>query len=493
MVLTKTDFIQYLRCPESLWLEKHKPEVIQKGEVSLFLQKIIEEGYEVEAYAEKLFPKAIKLPVNSDSKETFKELEKINTQFLQPAFNTKDGAFSRIDILERLSDGTWHLYEVKSSSQVSTKKSHNHIFDACFQKYVLEGNGLEVGKVTIIHLNKEYVKKGDIDPSSLLVKADVTSLVNNAFDTIEQQIKEALVYIGQTEIDESKCSCIRKTRTNHCDNFSYFNPQLPEHPVHEIKRITEKKLYSLLDVGCQDLAKVPDDFELNHAQKAQIDSLRNKDPKIHLEAIRKRLDTLDFPLHFFDYETYATAVPKLDGTGPHQHIPFQVSIHTLYSNGKLEPYDFLAVSLEMPQKLVAGMKSFTGLQGTFISWHATYEKSRNEDMKNWLPEYGAYLEYINTHMFDLEEFFTDSYIDYRFRGSSSIKKVLPVLIPDLTYKNLKVQDGTMAMDLWGRLVFGNDIPEEQIKQTRKELKEYCSLDTLAMVKIYQYLMNLTNP
>lgn len=493
MRLTKTDFIHYLRCPESLWLEKHKPELTQKGEVSLFLQKIIEEGYEVESYAEKLFPKAHMLSANSDVKVTLRALEKPNSQFLQPTFSAKDGAFSRIDILERLSEGTWHLYEVKSSSQVSTKKSHNHIFDACFQKYVLEENGLEVRKVTIIHLNKEYVKNGEINPSSLFVCADVTEQVNKVFDSVKKQIKQALVYIDQAEIDEGKCSCIRKTRSNHCDNFSYFNTQLPEHPVHEIKRITEKKLNTLLDLGCQDLAKVPDNFELNHAQIAQIDSFRSKGPKIQLETIRKRLDTLDFPLHFFDYETYATAVPKLDGTGPHQHIPFQVSVHTLYSNGKLVHYDFLAHSLELPQKLVAGMKGFTGMEGTFVSWHAAYEKSRNEDMKQWLPEFGAYLDYINTHIFDLEELFTEAFIDYRFRGSSSIKKVLPVLIPNLTYSNLEVQDGTMAMDVWGRLVLDNNHSDEEINQTRKELLAYCKLDTLAMVEIYQHLIKLTNP
>jgi hypothetical protein len=44
--LTKTDFIQYLNCPESLWLLKNKPEIYPKGEFSLFLEKLIKEGYE---------------------------------------------------------------------------------------------------------------------------------------------------------------------------------------------------------------------------------------------------------------------------------------------------------------------------------------------------------------------------------------------------------------------------------------------------------------
>lgn len=493
--LTKTDFIHYLKCPESLWLEKNKPEETKKGEVSLFLQKIIDEGYEVEAFAEKLFPDAFGLPDKGTIQDTSEALKLPNTQFFQATFKTKDGVYARVDILERLSEDTWHLYEVKSSSEVSTKKSHNHIYDACFQKYVLEENGLKIDKVSIIHLNKEYRKEGEIVPKSLLKITDVTTQVNEVFDSISQQIQEALAYINQNEINENQCSCLRKTRSNHCDNFFYFNSKLPEHPVHEIKRITENKLNSLLDLGCQGLAEVPDDLGLNSAQKAQIKSLLQERPQIAFEPIKKQLGGLEFPLHFYDYETYASAIPKLDGIGPHQHVPFQVSIHTLHENGELIHFEHLAEKLEMPKKMIEEMEAFTGQKGTFVSWHASFENSRNKDMKQWLSEHADYLDYINAHTFDLEGIFTEDYIDYGFRGSSSIKKVLPVLLdkPELKYDSLEVQDGTMAMDVWGRLVLEKDLSEEEIKQTRKELLAYCELDTLAMVEIYQYLIKLTNP
>ena len=63
MQLTKTDFIQYLDCPNSLWLLKNKPEVFEeyKGEKSLFLEKLIREGYEVEEYVMKMFSTQVDL------------------------------------------------------------------------------------------------------------------------------------------------------------------------------------------------------------------------------------------------------------------------------------------------------------------------------------------------------------------------------------------------------------------------------------------------
>nr|WP_293295822.1 DUF2779 domain-containing protein [Allomuricauda sp.] len=491
MKLTKTDFIQYLNCRESLWLTKNKPDKAMQGEQSLFLKKLLEEGQEVEAFAEKLFPDAMSLPVNGTPADTSLALESEASSFFQAAFQTDNGVYGRVDVLERLPQGTWHLYEVKSSSGVSTKKSHNHIYDACFQKYLLEMNGLNIEKVTIIHLNKEYVKDGEIVPEHLLTFSDISAQVDNVFDFITIQVHKALSFIRQSEIDESQCSCLRKTRSNHCDNFFYFNKGLPEHPIHELKRITENKLNSLLDMGCKGLGDVPESFGLNIAQKRQVDSFKEGRPQIDMEAIYGKLGHAAFPLHFYDYETYASAVPKLDGAGPHQHIPFQVSIHTVLENGNVRHFEYLSAELEMPRQMLEEMAAFTGFEGTFVSWHASFENSRNTDMKSWMPQYGTYLDYINVHTFDLEDFFKDDYIDYRFGGSSSIKKVLPVLLdsPNLKYDTLSVQDGTMAMDVWGRMVFGNPT-QEQINRTRKELLAYCKLDTLAMVEIYQYLKAL---
>ena len=141
--LTKTDFIQYLNCPKSLWLLKNKPEDFPKGEFSLFLEKLIKEGYEVEEYAQKLFPSAIKLPDFGSSELTKQEIDKGKTQLFQATFETQRGVFARIDILEKKKDDTWHIYEVKSSTSVKKDKKHNHLKDACFQKHAMIENGYE--------------------------------------------------------------------------------------------------------------------------------------------------------------------------------------------------------------------------------------------------------------------------------------------------------------------------------------------------------------
>ena len=93
-------------------------------------------------------------------------------------------------------------------------------------------------------------------------------------------------------------------------------------------------------------------------------------------------------------------------------------------------------------------------------------------------------------MFDLMTIFSKNYyVDARFKGSASIKNVLPVIVPELTYKALGIQKGDQAVERWEKMIFGDIHPDEK-KEIENDLLEYCKLDTLAMVRIWEFLINL---
>ena len=194
--------------------------------------------------------------------------------------------------------------------------------------------------------------------------------------SVVNEINSALNYIDKATIDEEQCSCIIKTRSNHCDSFNYFNKEMPEYSIYQLRMIREKKLNELIDMGCKELTDVPADFKLNDYQQSQIISITDDKAVIHKDEIKDQLDNLKYPLHFFDYETYSSAVPKVDGIGPHGKLTFQVSIHTLTKEGSLTHYEYLADKMDISPDLVKGMKEFTGLTGTFISWHASFESRK---------------------------------------------------------------------------------------------------------------------
>ena len=91
----------------------------------------------------------------------------------------------------------------------------------------------------------------------------------------------------------------------------------------------------------------------------------------------------------------------------------------------------------------------------------------------------------------MDIFSKQMYIHKDFRGSTSIKNVLPVLVPELSYKNLAIQEGTAAFLNWVELIdSGTD--DLKKKEIINNLKIYCGQDSFAMYKIWKYLNEAVN-
>tara|TARA_R110002126_G_scaffold185860_1_gene334497 strand:+ start:54513 stop:55931 length:1419 start_codon:yes stop_codon:yes gene_type:complete len=469
MILTKTDFIQFLNCPKSLWLLKREPEKYPYGEFSLFFQKLVREGFEVERYVQKYF-----------------EGRKRSVQF-QRVFESDDGLCARADALEKTSDGEVVLYEVKSSTSVKTDAVQNHLKDACFQKICAERSGQRIDRVFIVHLNGSYERDGAINPEELLIFSDVTGHVAALVEETDAEIDEALALLRSEEIDRNGCSCLFKSRAHHCDTFSVFNPGVSTPSIYSLPRLSAKQRSKLVSKGLFDLRDVPGDYMLSEFQRLVVQAAKSGAPIINLEGIRAFFAALRFPLYFLDYETYASAVPLLDRTSPHKHFPVQYSLHVLHADGALEHHEYLEREARLPDRLVAQLNADIGSEGSIVSWHASFERTQNKEMARLFPEYAAFLTDLNERMADLEEVFKADYVDARFDGSTSIKKVLPVICPELSYKELNVQDGATAMDAWQKMIASDG---DEADHMARNLLSYCKLDTFAMVEIYRFLSKL---
>ena len=130
------------------------------------------------------------------------------------------------------------------------------------------------------------------------------------------------------------------------------------------------------------------------------------------------------------------------------------------------------------------------MKAASLFWNKKFEGKCHEDLAELLPEHAEIFHGYNQRFFDLMDIFsTQLYLHHDFRGGFSIKDVLPVLVPGMTYKNLNIRDGSMAMTGWKTMMF--DMKDDQEKEQMKEdLLKYCELDTLAMVKIFEVLQNL---
>ena len=93
-----------------------------------------------------------------------------------------DGLLAKADAVRHNDDGTIDLFEVKSSTSVKKDAKHDQVKDAAFQKVVAEAAGYAVRTVTLVHLNGNYVRQGDIEPDMLLEFADITEQVSEVED-----------------------------------------------------------------------------------------------------------------------------------------------------------------------------------------------------------------------------------------------------------------------------------------------------------------------
>ena len=187
----------------------------------------------------------------------------------------------------------------------------------------------------------------------------------------------------------------------------------------------------------------------------------------------------------------ATALPLFNECHPYQQIPFQYSLHVQNEpNSELEHYEYLsrdAVTLPA-HELLSSLAGRVGPAGSVVTWNKSFEAARNREMALQYPEYAELMEGINNRIFDLMEIFSQQhFVHHKFKGSSSIKKVLPVLVDGFSYDNLDITNGQAAASRWYQAVSGSTTKAEANK-TFESLLEYCKLDTLAMVEIYKKLV-----
>ncbi len=494
-LVSKNVFQEFLYCPKNTWLKLHKPELLDTFALSEFELHLMEQGSDVELLSHRLHLFQGGVEIDSSGKERMQETMRLMTEKTPAIFHAtfiKNGFFIRTDALTYdAAHQCWNLYEVKATNAVHEGgRKRDHIVDIAFQVSILRRAKVPLGQCFHVRLNKEYVRAGDIDVEALFEIENVTEKVRRRLSEVEAKMDASAEYLNTAEEPVGGCACVYSGRKNHCTLFAYLNPHIPEYSVHDLSHIHRTKLFRFMEQRIYSIGDIsdPDEFELSERQKKQIAVHTVQKPIIAVEKIREDLVSLTFPLYFFDYETFASAVPVFNGYSPYQHIPFQFSLHILReADAKLEHVDYLQTSFEEPSEDIAKMLKKQVVGGTVIVWNKTFEMKINTEIGMRLPHYADFFAEMNRSVYDLMNIFSDQhYIHDGFRGSASIKKVLPVIAPELRYDELGIHEGAQASHSWGTLV-DVETSEEERKNIQRNLKIYCGRDTYAMYVIWKHL------
>ncbi len=490
MNLSKSKYCEAVQCKKMLWLETNKPE--EAGEISN--QAVLDNGTEVGILAKQLFGDYIDIEFHEnlsqmieDTKKAIEENE--NANITEASFDYNHN-FCSVDILRKRGK-KYEIYEVKSSTELKDIYKE----DASYQYYVLNSLGYDVDKVCVVHLNSHYVREGELDLKELFIIHDITEEAQKKKKEIEKNIQEITTYMEQKEEPTERIS-IACTKPYDCPFFGYCTRDLEKPNVFDIRGMRASSKFQYYDQG---IYTFPDLWKCNLNEKylEQIHfELHNPEDKIEKDKIQSFLETLSYPLYFLDFETFQQAIPEYDGTSPYGQIPFQYSLHYYETeNSELKHKEFLAEAGKDPRRSLAeSLVEDIPKDVCTLAYNMSFEKNVIRSLANQFPDLRDQLINIHDHIKDLMvPFYNRNYYTKSMQGSYSIKYVLPSLFPEdpsLDYHNLEeVHNGSEAMNAFATMA--SLTPEEQ-ETLRKNLLKYCGLDTYAMVKIYEKLLEVTD-
>lgn len=509
IIISKSKYLYGLQCLRYLWYQINaKEEIPQPSFVGQF---IFNQGIQVGEYAKKLYPEGIDAGIvgkfNEHTEQRKGTLEILKER--KPVFEAgcrSGNVYCRADILVPAEEASWDIIEVKSSTRVKEENIH----DIAFQKFCFESAGIKIKRCYIACIDSNYTRKGSIEPEKLFRRVDVTAEAEEARVGIEERVREMLDIAGKESPPEisigRQCSepyeCPLKDK---CWGF------LPENNVFNLYGNKDRAI-ELYREGILSIEDIPDQYDLNYKQQIQYRCVKTKEPMINKKEISKFIENLKYPLYFFDFETFSTAIPLYDGVKPYQRIPFQYSIHLLRSiDGQPEHYDFLAADSGDPRKkLLESLRKHIGDAGSIIVYYEQFEKGVLRELAEAFPEYKGWVDSIIPRIVDLYKPFGNFYYYHHLqKGSASVKSVLPA-VTGLGYNGMEIADG-MAASVYFLYTCGyyNDLispypgscskpdpgnssesgpSEEEIERIRNSLIKYCRLDTGGMIHILRALI-----
>ncbi len=482
--LSKSRLIAWRQCPRRLWLEVFRPDLRLDDPAA---RQRFAVGHRVGEIARDLEPGGVLIGAEDDLaaalETTARALDLLpGKPLFEPAFQ-HDGVLVRVDLLlpEDEAGSRHHLVEVKSTGSVKDY----HLPDAAIQAWVASQAGLDVARVSLAHLDTGFVYPGGGDYRGLLNREDVTGRIGRHLAAVPDWIAQARQVLAGPEPDIApgdQCGS-----PFECPFQAHCWPEPAEYPVALLPDHKGKKLAKQLAAeGCEDLRQVPA-ARLADPLHARIHQATVSGRATLAPQAAEALQSLGWPRHYLDFETAGFTIPVWAGTRPFQAVPFQWSCHIEQADGQLAHADFLDTRGDLPLRaFTESLLAALGSRGPILVYSG-YEQRIFNELVQALPDLAAALAGVIDRLYDLLPLTRAYYYHPAMKGSWSIKAVLPTVAPDLDYAALgEVRDGTAAQAAYAEIL-EEATPPDRRQGLIAALRDYCRLDTLALVRLARFL------
>lgn len=493
-----------------------------------------------------------------------------------------EGLRARFDVLVR-DEESFSLYEVKGSNRVMTTDTNriirqNYLYDLAFQYAVYRRAKLPLKSLGFVHLNKDFKLKeeaypledSDLEnfftitdtimvdggPCSLKDYYDKVSYVTAENKDVEVYINHLQSLMKRSDIPQAHC-LYRCRRKGLCPLIKACFPSLGKEDVFLLTCNGAVggywgSLKQLIDVeGIEKIKDIPfglleDKYPKVKAKtpykrsvaRLQIDYARgefSKDHHLEIKALKNLLeqDYQQFPLIFFDFESFSYPVPLVRDMKPWQQICCQYSMHIVQENYELAKHDFqkgigggishyefignpkkdgfnnpsLALIKSLLEQLKEADIKWQDKRFQVVVYNEVFEKSRLKEMSAQYPEYSEFLDTFSERVVDLYKFFSYGLWYHKdFHGFTSLKVTQPTLVKDqqiknwyqslnynlsetLDYKKELIQNGEEALDVYKTLLrlvhrHGDLTLHDKLLAS---LRQYCKIDSWGTVVLYDII------
>jgi hypothetical protein len=493
--LTKTLILSGIQCEKKLWFDLN-------DKIKLKDKAIFRSGNRFNDVVRKNYGEGLDL---SDEKEhqivierTKEAIQSDNINVIYEAGFLFKKTFIRADVLIK-KDNQWTMLEAKASTSV---KDIN-ISDLAIQSFIVKKLGLDVICNKIIHINKEFIYKGNENYKDLIVEVDITKEVLAEENEVENLIDKFLPL--------KKSNCPKKETGPHCKDpypCHYLDRCSPpetniSNVSYKILPYCSKKIEAYCKTNKTDKLKdIPKDllqssrkgYAENYYQIIQEAHIKNT-PWVNKD-ISEQFKKWKMPYYFMDFETIQQGVPIIENTKPFEQVPFQWSVHKLREKGKaLKEFSFIDfddqdIELNFLKRLIETL----GDKGTIFVHNHPFEKGVLNKLKEKpkMKSYSDQVDSIIDRIEDTLELTRKNFYSPEMFGKYSLKKIIKGIPTQISYESEDedaVSDGSDAQLAWFKCT---DLKTKSWEKDnyKKELIKYCSKDTGAMYDLISYFLNL---
>jgi len=479
--LSKSRIMSSLQCLKRVHLEVHRRDLAQ---FSADTEAAFATGHEVGAMAIRLLGgpdgSYIEYPGGSFEPALKRTRELLGSLFRAPIYEATleyAGVLVREDIL--LPDGdSWRIIEVKASTSLKPE----YLNDCAVQAWVHLNAGNPLSRVSLAHIDNQFIYAGNGDYDGLLIEADVTDEVMALLPAVPvwvAQAREAVagpvpeVPVGQ------HCAA-----PYECPFMQFCWPRDTPYPVSGLGG-GRKKLGQWVSAGYRDIRDVPMS-EISAEGQLRIRRITASGQPELLPGARQFTAALAYPRFYLDFETVSPAIPRWPGTQPYETLPFQWSCHIERSPGEIGHAEFLDLSGAAPMRSLAEALIDALESRGPVLMYTDYERRVIEALAARFPDLAHSLKGIVARLVDLYPVTKANYYHPDMLGSWSIKSVLPTIEPGMDYARLDgIHEGTAASAAYFEAI-GPQISTERKAEIRRQLLRYCKHDTAAMLRLVDF-------